>query len=59
MIDALDPLHAHARGDRRWGDGLTHRPKPNLARSPGTRQRLRHSIAERMRMSHVVQPLML
>jgi hypothetical protein len=22
MIDALDPLHTHARGDRRWGDGL-------------------------------------
>ena len=61
MIDALGPLlaHAHAREDPHRGDGLTGCPNPNLARSPATYQRLRQTIAERMRMSHVVQPLML
>ena len=61
-----------ARGDPSRGDGLTVRPTPNLARSPVSRQRppiapppsatyqgLRQTIAERLRMSHVVQPLML
>ena len=60
------------RRDPSRGNGLTDRPKPNLARSPGSRQhrsmasspsaaflRLRHYIAERMRMSPIDQPLML
>jgi len=60
------------RRDPNRGDGLTSRPKQNLARSPGSRhhhsmppppsatyQRLREYIAERMRMSHIYQPLML
>jgi ATP adenylyltransferase len=59
-------------GTARRGDGLTGRPKPNLARPPASRlhspmppppsatyQRLRDSIARRMRMSHIYQPLML
>ena len=61
-----------ARRDPSRGACLTGRPKPNLARSPGSRHhhsmaasrsaallRLRAFIAERMRMSHIHQPLML
>ena len=61
--------HSHARNRVGCSHGLTGRPTPNLARSPVSRQhhsiasnpsatyqRLRETIAERMRMSHVVQP---
>ena len=68
----LQPPRAHARRDPSRGNGLTGRPKPTLARSPGSRQhhsmasspsaaflRLRAFIAKRMRMSPIDQPLML
>ena len=68
----LQPCHAHARRDPSRGDGLTGRPKPNLALEQGNRHhhsmanspsaaflRLRAFIAERMRMSHIHWPLML
>jgi hypothetical protein len=68
----LQPPRAHARRKPSRGDGLTGRPTPNLARSPGSRQhhsmanspsaallRLRALIAERRRMRPIDQPLML
>jgi len=68
----LQPQLSHDGREPSRGAGLTGRPKPNLARSPGSRHhhsmassrsaaflRLRAYIAERMRMSHIYQPLML
>ena len=69
----LQPRCAHAGGDPRSGNGLTGRPNPNLALSPvsprqdapmppppsATYERLRETIAERMCMSPIGQPLML
>ena len=62
----LQPPRAHARRDPSRGAGLPGRPKANLARSPGSRhhplmpptpsptyERLRDTIARRMRMSHI------
>jgi hypothetical protein len=64
----LQPRRAHARGDPRSSNGLTGRPNPNLALSPGSRrhqamppppsatyERLRHTIAERRPISPVVR----
>jgi len=68
----LQPHHSHAGRDPSRGDRPTGGPKPNLARSPGSRHhrsvasspsaaflRLRAFIAERMRMSLIDQPRML
>ena len=68
----LQPQLSHDGKEPSRGAGLTGRQKPTLARSPGSRHhhsmasspsaaflRLRTYIAERMRMSHIYQPLML
>jgi hypothetical protein len=72
LADMLQPHHTHARRDPSRGSFLTGRPKPNLARSAGSRhhpsmppppsstyQRLREYVAKQMRMSPIDQPLML
>jgi hypothetical protein len=69
--ELLQPPRDHARRDPSRGTCLTGRPKPNLARSPGSRQhhsmanspsaaflRLRAYIAERLHRRPFDQPLM-
>jgi hypothetical protein len=68
----LQPPRAHARRDPSRVACLTGRPKPHLVQAPCSRhhrpmpphpsptyERLRHTIAKRMRMSPIDQPLML
>jgi len=68
----LQPQRARTRRDPSRGFRLTGRPETNLAQALGSRhhrpmpphpsptyERLRDTIAQRMRMSHIDQPLML